>query len=109
MARFYASIQGNKGEATRMGTASSGITGHIRGWNVGAHVDCRPNVDTDRDVVEIGLSGGSNYPSERRLAVLYGALDEHGRETVLVLADTPEVVAAARALILRTEERDDRA
>ena len=34
MAQFYASIQGNRGEATRMGTKASGIEGHIRGWNI---------------------------------------------------------------------------
>jgi len=30
MARYYASIHGNRGVATRMGTPSSGIHGHIR-------------------------------------------------------------------------------
>jgi len=39
MARFYASIQGNRGEATRMGTPTSGISGHVRGWNVGVRVE----------------------------------------------------------------------
>lgn len=38
MARFYSSIQGNRSEATRMGTPASGISGHIRGWNIGARV-----------------------------------------------------------------------
>lgn len=38
MAQFYASIQGNRGEATRMGTKLTGIEGHIRGWNIGCRV-----------------------------------------------------------------------
>jgi hypothetical protein len=38
MSKFYASIQGNRGEATRMGTDKSGITGHIRGWHFGVNV-----------------------------------------------------------------------
>ena len=29
MARFYGDVQGNRGEATRMGTPSSGISAHI--------------------------------------------------------------------------------
>jgi len=106
MARFYASIQGNRGEATRMGTASSGIDGHIRGWSVGARVDLTVNNATDADVVEIELTGGSNRPSGRRLATLYAQID--GELPVLMLADTPEVVEAARKLIKRTEERDAR-
>ena len=59
MAQFYASIQGNRGEATRMGTKASGIEGHIRGWDIG--VDVRCYVDTQgRDVVSVRLTGGSN-------------------------------------------------
>jgi len=60
MAHFYASIQGNRGEGTRMGSKDSGITGHIRGWNSGANVYC--SVDQEgRDVVEIYATTGSGY------------------------------------------------
>lgn len=59
MAHFYASIQGNRGEATRIGTKNSGIEGHIRGWNIGAEVRCHVNAK-GQDVVEIWLTGGSN-------------------------------------------------
>jgi hypothetical protein len=59
MSRFYASIQGNRGEATRQGTAKSGLYGHIRGWDVGAVVNCFVN-DKGEDVVEIVLTSGSN-------------------------------------------------
>ena len=38
MARYYASIHGNRGEATRMGTPNSGIQAHVRGWDVGVKV-----------------------------------------------------------------------
>lgn len=58
MARFYAEIQGNRGSATRMGTPSSGISGHIRGWNVGARV--RMYDDNGVDVVEVYATSGSN-------------------------------------------------
>jgi hypothetical protein len=58
MAHFYASIQGNRGEATRMGSKDSGITGHIRGWNVGARVNI-DHVD-GVDVVRVYRTTGSN-------------------------------------------------
>ena len=59
MAQFYGSIQGNRGEATRMGTKSSGIEGHIRGWDIGARVHCHVN-DKGQDVVSVSITKGSN-------------------------------------------------
>ena len=56
MSRFYASIQGNKGEATRQGTPNSGIIGHIRGWDIGGKVRCE--VENDKDVVYFYLTSG---------------------------------------------------
>lgn len=58
MSQFYASIQGNRGEATRMGSKASGITGHVRGWDVGARVD--GYVKGESDVVAVRATGGSN-------------------------------------------------
>ena len=58
MAHFYASISGAAGEATRLGHKNSGITGHIRGWNVGARVDVTH--EDGRDVVRVFKTGGSN-------------------------------------------------
>ncbi len=58
MSQFYASIRGNRGEATRMGSRASGISGHIRGWDVGVRVS-----GWDRfgdDVFDIYTTGGSN-------------------------------------------------
>ena len=67
MARYYASIYGNRGVATRMGTSSSGIHGHIRGWNIGVKVDCHPDPDNPkRDVCEIYETGGSNKDWEKK-------------------------------------------
>ena len=57
MARFYAEIQGSRGEASRMGTPSSGMRGHIRGWHVGGKVYMR--AEGDIDVCDIAVSGGS--------------------------------------------------
>ena len=62
MARFYANIQGNRGEATRMGTPSSGIGGHIRGWDLGVEVSFYVD-ENGKDAVAVYRTGGSNSPS----------------------------------------------
>jgi hypothetical protein len=62
MSRFYANIQGNRGEATRQGTAKSGIYGHVRGRCIGASVNMHVGPDgEDRCVVQ--LTGGSRGQS----------------------------------------------
>ena len=38
MAHFYGSMSNGKGEATRAGSKVSGLSAHIRGWNVGVSV-----------------------------------------------------------------------
>jgi hypothetical protein len=47
MARFYGSLQGNRGEATRMGTARSGLSTYTAGWDGAVRV-----VIEDRDGVD---------------------------------------------------------
>ena len=59
MAHFYAEIQGNRGEATRMGTAKSGMRCHIRGWNIGIQVQIYQDKNGN-DVVEVYHTDGSN-------------------------------------------------
>ena len=58
MSRFYASIRGNRGEATRGGSKASGIEGHIRGWTSGVRVSCYVN-EKGKDVVDIYVTKGS--------------------------------------------------
>jgi hypothetical protein len=61
MARYYAEIQGNRGEATRMGTPSSGISAHPRGWDLGVRVSGYPSMgDTQRDEFSVDVTSGSN-------------------------------------------------
>lgn len=60
MAHFYGNLQGNRGEATRMGTKDSGFRGHIRGWHIGGSVNCYYNESKDRDEVLIFATRGSN-------------------------------------------------
>lgn len=65
MSRFYANIQGSRGEATRQGTTKSGIKGHIRGWDIGVRVDCFPDKDGN-DTCTVILTGGSNGEHKSR-------------------------------------------
>ena len=68
MSRFYASIEGNRGEATRQGTPTSGIEAHAHGWNVGVRV--RGLVDGEADEFHVYATGGSNGRSSERLIAI---------------------------------------
>lgn len=65
MARFYASMKGSRGEATRMGTPSSGIHAHIRGWDVGISVDIQDVNGVD--VCYVYKTAGSHGAGTRKL------------------------------------------
>jgi len=62
MSQFYASIEGNRGPATRQGSKASGIHGHIRGWHVGAGVSCFVDGggETAKDSVVVSKTAGSS-------------------------------------------------
>lgn len=62
MARYYGEIQGNRGEATRMGTLASGYRAFVRGWGLGAKVTMRGKRGT-LDACEVDIVAGSNNPS----------------------------------------------
>ena len=74
MSRFYASIEGNRGMATRQGTANSGIQGHIRGWNIGARVICYVD-ENGEDRVSVLMTGGSNGRKTEREILDFSAKD----------------------------------
>lgn len=58
MSHFYASIQGSRGEATRRGTKSSGMTSHTHGWHFGVKVVMRTD-ENGEDVADIYLTPGA--------------------------------------------------
>ena len=62
MSHFYGSIEGGRGTATKGGTKASGISGHIRGWSVGARVDVnhRDGVDVVTVYATSGSGGGGH-------------------------------------------------
>jgi len=65
MSQFYGSVRGSaSSEATRQGGKSSGIEGHIRGWDQGIRVS--GYVDDDgNEVFEVYTTGGSNDASSK--------------------------------------------
>ena len=69
MAQFYATIRGSRGEASRMGGKDSGITGHVRGWDVGARVQMVHR--NGEDVCHVYLTGGSGGGSSERYLGTY--------------------------------------
>lgn len=73
MARFRATIKGNRGEASRLGTAGSGITARVNGWNEGIRVEAVPNTEfPERDYFAVYITGGSNgYRRETFLLAVY--------------------------------------
>lgn len=71
MARFYAEIEGNRGRASRLGTPSSGMWAHVRGWEIGVKIVI--DVDPEgRDRVNIYRTSGSNdTTADQHLLTLY--------------------------------------
>jgi hypothetical protein len=72
MSQFYGEIQGGRGSATRTGTKSSGLWGHIRGRQVGAYVRIEQDAD-GKDHVYVYRTGGSGNPSTRELVADFTA------------------------------------
>jgi len=68
MSRFYASIRGSRGEATRQGTVRSGIHGHIRGWDLGIEVEGHCAKDGP-DCFDVYVTGGTHGYSDRKLVL----------------------------------------
>lgn len=67
MSHFYASIQGQKGLATRCGSKSSGIVGHIRTWEFGIEVQIQ-HVN-GKDIAYLYKTSGSNGGSDNELLI----------------------------------------
>ena len=79
VSRFYGSLQGGRGEATRQGTAASGLVGHVRGWDTGVRVTAYPTERSERDAFAVDVTGGS-----------------HGERSTVQLADVIELADGNR-------------
>lgn len=59
MAHFYGDLKGQaKTIATRRGSKTSGLSGHLRGWNIGVRVELTHRNGVD--VIEVYQTNGSN-------------------------------------------------
>lgn len=72
MAHFYGNMQGGRGETTRTGTKSSGITAHVRTWSAGVDVSMN-HCEDETDSADIVITHGSNGPSARNFLHLTAA------------------------------------
>jgi hypothetical protein len=74
MSQFYGDMQGNRGQTTRCGTKTSGLTAHIRGWNIGVKTVC--HIDKNgNDVIDVFQTGGSNHLDSTKLIATISAQD----------------------------------
>ena len=68
MAHFYGEIQGSRGATTRCGTKNSGMTCHVRGWDIG--VKLQVSHKDGQDYIEVRVTSGSNEKTPDKLAGL---------------------------------------
>lgn len=94
MSRFYGSLHGARGEATRQGTAASGIIAHPRGWDLGVRVtgmpasgvdaDAEDGPKADRDAFVVDITNGSNGLTIEKHGVLIVSEKPHGVRRIFV-------------------------
>ena len=59
MGHFRGTLGGNRGQASRLGTKSSGLYTTCNGWGVGCEASIHYNKELDKDVVSVDLSDSS--------------------------------------------------
>lgn len=74
MAHFRGVIQGNRGDASRLGSKDSGMTAHADGWHTGATVRIQ-HVD-GRDRVSVYRTGGNNRGTSEVLVAQWFAAEK---------------------------------
>ena len=63
MAQFKADIKGSRGSVSRLGGKTSGITGHIRGWESGIRIEGHHDEHLG-DIFMIYQTGGSGFKAK---------------------------------------------
>jgi len=90
MANFRAVIQGQRGQASRLGSKSSGITASVNGWHLGVEVIAYHDKETGRDIFRVYKTEGSGYNRGRK--ELIAEIDRYEAEQVEHLKVPGEVV-----------------
>ena len=60
MAQYRATIQGQRGQASRLGGKKSGMSATINGWHSGVEVVARYDKEKNEDVFEVFRTTGSD-------------------------------------------------
>jgi hypothetical protein len=84
MARYRARIQGQRGAASRLGSARSGIMAAVNGWHLGVRVESGPP-DGDADTFDVTVTGGSREPTR---GIYLGRVSRQGDRLAFVPAAT---------------------
>ena len=93
MAQFRASMQGQRGEASRLGGKSSGISARVNGWRLGIDVDGRYDEKTDSDVFTVAITQGSSYRGIATDYVIKETRNEAGQLIGFVVREKPAEIA----------------
>ena len=90
MAHFRGSVQGTRGEASRLGSKISGLTARANGWNSGVTVVAHRDETRNTDVFEVYATGGSDprYRAKLIATVRHSDADVRaGRSATIEFAD----------------------
>lgn len=79
MAHYYSRIKGHRGEATRCGSKSSGITARADSYSVGARIEINWSAQLQSDVVTIYATTGSSSNGSR----IFSYTIQDGKRVVL--------------------------
>jgi len=72
MSTYYGNLQGNRGEATRQGSRTSGIWAAVRSWNGSVRIDMDTDAARPDDpAVTVTVSKGSSAAYGRRVLACY--------------------------------------
>lgn len=82
MAQFRATIQGQRGVASRLGSKTSGLEVTANGWKLGIRVSVRHNKETGQDIFAVYKTQGSGRNSGHE--VLIAEIKEFGEKKIIV-------------------------
>ena len=64
MAQFRGTVEGNRGQASRLGHKTYGLTTTCNAWDIG--IDCEAYHSNGEDIIVVYLTGGSNARHGRK-------------------------------------------
>jgi hypothetical protein len=84
MARFFGTVQGNRGRAQRLGHAVGGLTVTAQSWNGSVEISLFVDHD-DQDCVDISVGAGSTSTGSKTIyhGPIAALLDQSARKTMM--------------------------